>query len=334
MIALLTGGNGYVGSHIAASLIAADHKVVIFDNFSNSKPEVIKNLKKITNESIPLVKGDIRNTSLLSKTIKEYNIQIVIHLAGLKVPNESQKKAIEYFDVNVNGTLSLLKAMIENNIKKLIFSSSAAVYGNPLYLPIDENHSTIPVNTYGLTKLHAEQILHQAHLSDQDFSIICLRYFNPVGAHDSCLIGENSRKEYTNLMPLIAQTAYNSETKLLVYGNDYPTIDGTGVRDFIHILDLAEGHLAALNYLNNSKGGFEIINLGTGYGISVKQMINQFESTTSNLINYKFSGRRHGDVAESYASVDKAKKILKWEATRNLELMCTSAWKWQEYINE
>tara|TARA_B100001093_G_C26838731_1_gene1019548 strand:+ start:1362 stop:2363 length:1002 start_codon:yes stop_codon:yes gene_type:complete len=332
MIALLTGGNGYIGSHITTSLIDSGHKVVIFDNFSNSKPDVIKNLIKITNENIPIVEGDIRDTSLLSKTIKEYNIQIVIHLAGLKVPYESQKKAIEYFDINVNGTLSVLRAMIENNIKKIIFSSSAAVYGNPLYLPIDENHLTEPVNTYGLTKLHAEQILHQIYLSDKYFSIICLRYFNPVGAHDSCLIGENSKNKYTNLMPLIAQVASKSKSKLLIYGNDYPTIDGTGVRDFIHILDLAEGHLAAFNYLKQSKGGFEVINLGTGYGISVMQMINQFALSSSNIINYEFSGRRHGDVAESYASVDKAKKILKWEAKRNIELMCTSAWKWQELI--
>ncbi len=326
---LSTGGTGYIGSHTAVVLIEAGHKVVLFDNLTNSRQDVVDRLESITNQNIPFVEGDVRDTSLLSRTIKDYQVDAVIHFAGLKAVGESVEKPLEYFDNNVGGTISLLKAMQENQVKTLVFSSSATVYGEPQYLPIDESHPTSATNPYGRTKLHIEEMLQDVVTSDSAFGVICLRYFNPVGAHESGLIGESPNGIPNNLMPFVSQVAAGKRAKVNVFGDDYPTVDGTGVRDYIHVLDLASGHLAAINFLAGTKG-WHAINLGTGFGSSVLEMIGQFASSSARSIPYEVVGRRPGDVASCYASAEKAEKLLKWKATRDLKSMCSSAWKWQE----
>ena len=326
---LLTGGTGYIGSHTAVVLIEAGHKVVLFDNLTNSRQDVVDRLESITNQNIPFVEGDVRDTLLLSRTIKDYQVDAVIHFAGLKAVGESVEKPLEYFDNNVGGTISLLKAMQENQVKTLVFSSSATVYGEPQYLPIDESHPTSATNPYGRTKLHIEEMLHDVVTSDSAFGVVCLRYFNPVGAHESGLIGESPNGIPNNLMPFVSQVAAGKRAKVNVFGDDYPTVDGTGVRDYIHVLDLASGHLAAINFLAGTKG-WHAINLGTGFGSSVLEMIGQFASSSSRSVPYEVVGRRPGDAASSYASAEKAEKLLKWKATRDLKSMCSSAWKWQE----
>ena len=326
---LLTGGTGYIGSHTAVVLIEAGHKVVLFDNLTNSRQDVVDRLESITNQNIPFVEGDVRDTSLLSRTIKDYQVDAVIHFAGLKAVGESVEKPLEYFDNNVGGTISLLKAMQENQVKTLVFSSSATVYGEPQYLPIDESHPTSATNPYGRTKLHIEEMLQDVVTSDSAFGVVCLRYFNPVGAHESGLIGESPNGIPNNLMPFVSQVAAGKRAKVNVFGDDYPTVDGTGVRDYIHVLDLASGHLAAINFLAGTKG-WHAINLGTGFGSSVLEMIGQFASSSARSIPYEVVGRRPGDVASCYVSAEKAEKLLKWKATRDLKSMCSSAWKWQE----
>ena len=328
---LLTGGTGYIGSHTAVDLVEAGHKVVLFDNLSNSCRDVVGRLENITNQSIAFVEGDIRDTLLLSKTIKEKKVDAVIHFSGFKAVDESVERPLEYFDNNVGGTISLLEAMQENQVKTLVFSSSATVYGEPQYLPIDENHPTSATNPYGRTKLHIEEMLQDVVASDSAFGVVCLRYFNPVGTHKSGLIGESPDGTPNNLMPFVSQVAAGKRAKVSVFGDDYPTVDGTGVRDYIHVLDLASGHLAAINFLAGTKG-WHAINLGTGFGSSVLQMIGQFASSSDRSIPYEFVGRRPGDVASCYASAEKAEKLLKWKATRDLKSMCSSAWKWQESL--
>lgn len=328
---LLTGGTGYIGSHTAIVLIEAGHKVVLFDNLCNSRQDVVDRIESITNQSIPFVAGDTRDTSLLSKIIKDYQVDSVIHFAGLKAVGESLKKPIEYFDNNIGGTISLLEAMHANQVKTLVFSSSATVYGEPQYLPIDEDHPTSATNPYGRSKLHIEEMLQDVVAADSAFAVVCLRYFNPVGAHESGLIGESPNGTPNNLMPFVSQVAAGKRAKVNVFGDDYSTVDGTGVRDYIHVLDLASGHLAAINFLAIAKG-WHAINLGTGLGRSVLEMIGQFAASSDRSIPYEVVGRRPGDVASCYASVEKAEKLLKWKATRNLKSMCSSAWKWQEYL--
>ena len=328
---LLTGGTGYIGSHTAVVLIQAGHKVVLFDNLSNSRRDVVDRLESITNQSIPFVEGDIRDTSLLSKTIKDYQVDAVIHFAGLKAVGESVEKPLEYFDNNVGGTISLLRAMQENQVNSLVFSSSATVYGEPQYLPIDEDHPTSSTNPYGRTKLHIEEMLQDVATSEASLGVICLRYFNPVGAHESGLIGESPNGIPNNLMPFVSQVAAEIRPRVYVFGKDYPTADGTGVRDYIHVLDLAAGHLAAINLLATEKG-WHAINLGTGSGSSVLEMINQFALSSGKPVPYEVVDRRPGDVASCYASANKAEKLLKWKATRELKSMCSSAWKWQESL--
>jgi len=328
---LLTGGTGYIGSHATLVLVEAGHKVVLFDNLSNSRRDVVERLERITNQTIPFVVGDIRDTSILSKTIKDYQVDSVIHFAGLKAVGESVKKPIEYFDNNVCGTISLLEAMQANQVKTLVFSSSATVYGEPQYLPIDEDHPTSTTNPYGRSKLHIEEMLQDVVAADSAFGVVCLRYFNPVGAHESGLIGESPHGVPNNLIPFISEVAAGKRSKVNVFGDDYPTIDGTGVRDYIHVLDLASGHLAAINFLVGSTG-WHAINLGTGFGRSVLEMIDQFALSSDRNIPYKIVSRRPGDVASCYASAEKAEKLLKWKATRDLKSMCSSAWKWQEYL--
>lgn len=328
---LLTGGTGYIGSHTAVVLIEAGHKVVLFDNLSNSRRDVVNRLKRITNQSIPFVEGDIRDTLLLSKTIKDYQVDSVIHFAGLKAVGESVEKPLEYFDNNVGGTISLLHAMQANQVKTMVFSSSATVYGDPQYLPIDESHPTRSTNPYGRTKIHIEEMLSDLVLADGSWRVICLRYFNPVGAHDSGLIGENPSGTPNNLMPFVSQVAAGLRSKVYVFGGDYATPDGTGVRDYIHVMDLAEGHLAAVELLKN-QCGLEAINLGTGFGSSVLEIIKQFSESSGRPVAYELSDRRPGDVASCYASAKKAAELLGWKAKRNLESICRSAWRWQESL--
>ena len=325
---LLTGGAGYIGSHTAVVLSQAGHEVVLLDNFCNSRKSVLERLQMILGRALPCVDGDVRDTTLVTKTLQDYKIDAVIHFAGLKAVGESVEKPIEYYANNVQGTISLLEAMKLTNVKTLVFSSSATVYGDPQYLPIDEDHPTSATNAYGRSKLHVEEMLKDVANSDAAWKIICLRYFNPVGAHESGLIGEDPNGLPSNLMPYIAQVAAGKLPHLNVYGDDYPTSDGTGVRDYIHVMDLAEGHLAALNYVKKQTGWIAV-NLGTGFGVSVMEMISSYQNMIDEKVSFNVIGRRPGDIASCYAKVDRAKNILNWTATRNLADMCSSSCQWQ-----
>jgi len=325
---LLTGGMGYIGSHSAVVLAEAGHQIVLYDNLSNSKALVLKRLKKITGNQLTFIKGDVRDTAKLKKILKVYDIDAVIHFAGLKAVGESVEKPIDYYDNNIVGMVSLLKAMATAAVKTLVFSSSATVYGDPQYLPLDEEHPTNATNPYGRSKLHIEEILADVAKSDAGWSIACLRYFNPVGAHNSGLIGEDPNNIPNNLMPYIAQVASGKLLKLKVFGSDYDTPDGTGVRDYIHVMDLAEGHSAALHYLENH-AGWHAINLGTGTGYSVLEMVKAFEAVSQNTVPYVIAPRRAGDIASCYAKADKAKELLCWQAKRTLEDMCASTCKFE-----
>jgi UDP-glucose 4-epimerase len=326
---LLTGGAGYIGSHTAVVLSQAGHEVVLLDNFCNSSFSVLERLQKVLGKALPCVEGDVRDTSLVIKILQDYKINAVIHFAGLKAVGESTQKPVEYYANNVQGTISLLQAMSAVNVKILVFSSSATVYGDPQYLPIDESHPTIPTNPYGRTKLQIEEILRDLSNSDPDWRIICLRYFNPVGAHESRLIGESPNGMPNNLMPFIAQVAVGKLPYLNIYGDDYPTADGTGIRDYIHVMDLADGHLAALRFLEDFLG-IECINLGTGIGTSVLEMISAYKIQSDREIAYQIIGRRPGDVAMCFAQSDKAKATLDWVSRRGVDEMCSSAWGWEQ----
>lgn len=332
MNVLLTGGAGYIGSHVAIVLKQAGHNVVIYDNLCNSSKQAIAHLEKILAMKVVFLEGDVRKTTLLQATIRDHEIEAVIHLAGLKAVGESVTLPLDYYVNNVQGTLSLLQAMAAEKVTRLIFSSSATVYGDPKYLPIDENHPVAPTSPYGRTKLQIEQILEDLAISDTAWKIVNLRYFNPAGAHDSGLLGENPRGIPNNLMPYIAQVATGQLAQLNVFGNDYPTDDGTGVRDYIHVVDLAEGHLAALLYLSRVSG-FETFNLGTGAGYSVLQMITAFEKASKKSIPYTITNRRSGDIASCYATAKKANTKLGWKASRTLSDMCFSAWQFQRKQN-
>lgn len=329
---LLTGGAGYIGSHTAVVLAEAGHEVVILDNFCNSNKSVLTRLHKIVGKELVCIEGDIRDTSLVAKVLKDHQIDAVIHFAGLKAVGESVQMPIEYFANNVQGTISLLEAMKSTGVKTLVFSSSATVYGDPQYLPIDEDHPTSATNAYGRSKLHIEEMLKDVAKSDPEWKIICLRYFNPVGAHESGLIGEDPNGIPNNLVPYIAQVAVGRLNKLQVYGNDYPTPDGTGVRDYIHVMDLADGHVAALNYLDTNKG-WSAINLGTGKGTSVIEMLKEYELACGKVINYSIEKRRSGDIASCFAKADNAADLLIWKSKRNLYEMCLSSWNWQKFIH-
>ena len=328
---LLTGGTGYIGSHTAVVLVEAGHRVILLDNLSNSHGDVVGRLENITQQRIPFVEGDVRDTSLVSKVIQDYQVDAVIHFAGLKAVGESVAEPLRYFDNNVGGTISLLEAMRASEVKTIVFSSSATVYGEPQFLPIDEGHPTSANNPYGRTKLHIEGMLYDLAKSDLTWRVACLRYFNPVGAHETGLIGEDPNGTPNNLMPFVSRVAAGRYPLVKVFGGDYPTPDGTGVRDYIHVLDLAEGHLAAINFLEAERG-WHAINLGTGNGSSVLEMINQFALSSGKPVPYEVVGRRPGDVASCYASADKAEKLLNWKATHDLKSMCASAWKWQESL--
>ena len=329
MTILVTGGCGYIGSHTCIQLIKQGIDPVIIDNLYNGKEIVLDRIKKITGKRPRFYQGDIRNKDVLDTIFKENNIKGVIHFAGLKAVGESVRKPLEYYDVNVYGTINLLDAMKKANVKKFIFSSSATVYGTQPIIPYIETMETgEPTQPYGRSKLFIEKILHDLSIADQDWSITILRYFNPVGAHPSGLIGEDPQGIPNNLMPYITQVAIGKLASLAVFGNDYETRDGTCIRDFIHVMDLAEGHLAALNY-NDTQSGVNIFNLGSGQGNSVLEVIATFENVFRKKLPYHFAPRRDGDLPAYWANADRAKKLLNWETRLNLHDMVQDSWNWQ-----
>lgn len=324
----VTGGLGYIGSHTCVVLIEAGFQVTIIDNLSNSHPNVLDRIEYISGVRPAFYEGDIRDKSFLDHIFSEHDFDAVIHFAGLKAVGESVYKPIDYYENNVGGSLSLLIAMKNAKIDTLVFSSSATVYGDPHSLPIQEDFPCSTTNPYGSSKLIIENILADLSIAEPQWSIGRLRYFNPVGAHEGGLIGEDPKGIPNNLMPYIAQVAAGRRKYLQVFGNDYPTADGSGVRDYIHVMDLAEGHLAALRYCQNNKG-LLTVNLGTGQGISVIQMIEAFERVTGQRVPFKIVSRRPGDIAQCWADVSFAKQILGWSAERSLNDMCADTWRWQ-----
>ena len=326
MAILVTGGAGYIGSHTVVELLEAGEDIVIVDNFVNSKPEALDKIKKITGKDFKFYEVDILDEEKLEKVFKENNIESVIHFAGLKAVGESVVKPIEYYHNNITGTLVLLKLMKKYNCKKIVFSSSATVYGDPEIVPITEECKTgRTTNPYGTTKLFIERILQDVYVADNEFSIALLRYFNPIGAHESGLIGEDPNDIPNNLMPYITGVASGKLEILSVFGNDYPTKDGTGVRDYIHVVDLAKGHLKALAKIRE-EAGVKIYNLGTGHGYSVLDLVNTFQKVNNVEVKYKIVGRRAGDIAICYADPSKAKKELGWVAEKGIEDMCRDSW--------
>ena len=327
MRVLLTGGTGYIGSHTAVELINAGHKVVIYDNLSNSNKKVLERLEIITNSETNFVKGDIRDIEKLKSVLISNNCDSVIHFAGLKAVGESVVNPLKYYENNVVGSIYLLNAMRASNIKRIIFSSSATVYGTPDNLPLKEDHKLAPINPYGKTKEIVEKMLLDLNQSEKDWEIGILRYFNPVGAHESGLIGEDPKGIPNNLMPFISQVAVGFRKELNIWGNDFPTKDGTGVRDYIHVVDLAAGHLKMLEKLTKNK--ISIINLGRGEGYSVIEVLNAFEKVCGKKIPYKIASRRDGDLSILYADPSKALETLDWKAKKNLLKMCEDTWRWQ-----
>lgn len=321
---LVTGGLGYIGSHTCVELLDEGYEIIVVDNLSNSKIEVVDKIKRITNKIFKFYEGDLRDKKLLEKIFKENKIEAVIHFAGLKAVGESVEKPLEYYQNNIVSTLTLCEIMRDYNVKKLVFSSSATVYGKQEVLPIKENASLTTTNPYGSTKLFIEYILDDLSKSDNEWSIIKLRYFNPVGAHESGIIGENPNGIPNNLMPYISKVAIGELPYLNVYGGDYDTKDGTGVRDYIHVVDLAKGHLKSIEYIKNNNGCIAI-NLGTGEGFSVLDIVEAYKTTNRVDIPYKITERRPGDIPECYADSTKALKLLNWKAKLKLEDMVKSA---------
>ncbi len=332
MSILITGGAGYIGSHTLLELSSANYDFIVYDNLSNASQESLKRVEKIIGKSVIFINGDIRDSEKLKEVFSSYTIDSVIHFAGLKAVGESVAKPLEYYDNNVVGTLRLLEVMKEFNCKKIVFSSSATVYGDPETTPILEN---FPVggttNPYGTSKYMIERILEDLQFSDNSFKIAILRYFNPVGAHESGTIGEDPNGVPNNLMPFIAQTAVGKREYLSVFGSDYDTHDGTGVRDYIHVVDLANAHVKAIDYLNAQETMSKplITNLGTGTGYSVLDVVKAFEKASGKKVPYKLVDRRTGDISKCYANPSFAKEVLGWEATRTLEEMCIDSWRWQ-----
>ena len=326
---LVTGGAGYIGSHTCVALLQAGYEVVIYDNLSNSHQEVINRIQAITQKRPVLVVGDIRDQASLVKCMQTYQCNAVMHFAGVKAVGESVEEPLKYFDNNFTGSLRLLEAMQTANIKTIVFSSSATVYGDPVYLPFDEKHPLAPTNPYGQTKLFIEEMLKDLHAAEPDWHIGILRYFNPVGAHESGLIGEDPQGVPNNLMPYIAQVAVGKRKSLNIWGNDYATIDGTGVRDYIHVTDLALGHIKTLEHLAKQPN-LLVANLGSGKGSSVLQVLATFKQATEKDIPYVFKDRRAGDVAEFYADPALANQLLDWKTTKTLDIMCADHWHWQQ----
>ncbi|MEP0235201.1 UDP-glucose 4-epimerase GalE [Roseibium sp.] len=330
MTILITGGAGYIGSHCCVTFLEAGHDVVVVDNLSNSRAESLKRVESITGQKVKYEEADIRDRSALEDIMTRYKCTAVVHFAGLKAVGESVAKPLEYYENNVIGTHSLLSAMETVGVHRLIFSSSATVYGEPQFLPLTESHPTGPVNPYGRTKLMVEEMLRDLAASDPKWRFTILRYFNPVGAHSSGLIGENPLGIPNNLMPFITQVADGRREQLSVFGDDYDTADGTGIRDYIHVVDLVEGHLKAHEALSNLTGADNCltVNLGTGNGYSVLQMVRAFERSSNKSIPYTIAPRREGDVAECYADTSKADQKLSWAAQKDLEAMCHDTWNW------
>ena len=325
---LVTGGAGYIGSHTVVLLIEAGYEVVIFDNFINSSRESINRVEKLVNKKIELIEGDIRSKDDLQKVFDAHKIDSVIHFAGLKAVGESVEQPLRYYDNNVNGTVTLCEVMANNGCKNIIFSSSATVYGDPATTPILESFPTSATNPYGRSKLMIEEILRDLYVSDNEWSIVLLRYFNPVGAHVSGTIGEDPNGIPNNLMPFIAQVAVGKREYLSVFGDDYDTVDGTGVRDYIHVVDLADAHVKAVEKIAEFSEVMTI-NLGTGEGYSVLEMVKAFEKASGKDVPYKIAPRRAGDIATCFADPSYAKEVLGWEAKRGVEEMCEDGWRWQ-----
>lgn len=329
MSVLVTGGAGYIGSHTVVELLNENKEVIVVDNFSNSKPEMLDKIKKITNKDFKFYELDYSNKEKMDKVFAENKIDSVIHFAGYKAVGESVEKPIEYYTNNVSGTLNLLDAMRKHNVKTIIFSSSATVYGDPEVVPLTEMCKIGgTTNPYGSSKLFIEQILKDVYKSDNTWDVCILRYFNPIGSHESGIIGEEPQGRPNNLMPYIVRVASGELEELSIFGNDYNTPDGTGVRDYIHVVDLAKGHIKALEKLEKEKSGIYIYNLGTGKGYSVLDMVHAFEKTTGQKIKYKITERRAGDIATCYADATKAKEELNWVAEKTLEDMCRDSWNY------
>ncbi len=327
---LVTGGAGYIGSHTCVELLAAGHNLVVIDNFSNSKPAVLGRVEHISGRKIPFMEVDIRDHGALRDVFRQHAIDAVIHFAGLKAVGESVSQPLRYYDNNVSGSITLFEVMAESGVKTLVFSSSATVYGDPHSVPIREDFPLSATNPYGRSKLILEEILRDLWRSDENWKIALLRYFNPVGAHESGIIGEDPNGIPNNLMPYITQVAAGKLQQLSVFGDDYPTPDGTGVRDYIHVVDLARGHLAALGALSD-KPGVMTVNLGTGQGYSVLDVIRAFEKASGHPVPYRIAPRRPGDVAQCYADPTLAKELLGWQAERGLDEMCRDSWRWQQW---
>ncbi|MGY5449790.1 UDP-glucose 4-epimerase GalE [Agarivorans sp. MS3-6] len=326
---LVTGGMGYIGSHTCVQMIEAGLSPIILDNLCNSKLEVLARIESLTDKQPAYYQGDVRDRAILERIFVEHKIDSVIHFAGLKAVGESVQKPYEYYDNNVVGSLVLIDVMRKAGVKSIVFSSSATVYGEPSVMPIDESSPTGDVtNPYGRSKYMVEQCYRDIQLAAPDLSVTLLRYFNPVGAHPSGLMGEDPQGIPNNLMPFIAQVAVGRRDSLSVFGNDYPTPDGTGVRDYIHVMDLAEGHIAALTKVGK-QAGLHVFNLGTGTGSSVLEMLNAFGKACGKDITYNICPRRNGDIAECWAATDKAKQVLGWKATRSVEDMTADTWNWQ-----
>ncbi|MGG0656494.1 UDP-glucose 4-epimerase GalE [Rummeliibacillus pycnus] len=325
---LVTGAAGYIGSHTCVELLEAGYNIVAYDNLHNSSVKSLKRVEEITGKTFPFVEGDIRDQAKLEQLFTEYQIDGVVHFAGLKAVGESVEDPLLYYENNVQGSIVLLNAMQRHNIKKIVFSSSATVYGIPKVVPIDETFPLSAINPYGQTKLMVEHVLQDLGNADHEWRIALLRYFNPIGAHESGKIGENPSGIPNNLMPYITQVAVGKREKLSVFGDDYDTPDGTGVRDYIHVVDLAKGHLKALEYLADHKG-VDAFNLGTGNGFSVLELVHAFEKVSGKTIPYQITERRAGDSAICYADTTKAEQMLHWKAQFGVERMCEDSWRWQ-----
>lgn len=331
MKVLITGGLGYIGSHICVEFLENGYDVCVADNLSNSKIETKNKIEQIAGKSISFFEIDVRNKGQLTKMFKKEHIDAVVHCAGFKAVGESVKNPLMYFDNNLISTINLLECMMENNINNLIFSSSATVYGTTSEMPLVETSSLGVTNPYGRTKLMIEDMIQDICNANKNFKVILLRYFNPIGAHESGLIGEDPNGIPNNLMPYVSKVACGKLTHLNIFGNDYPTIDGTGVRDYIHVVDLAKGHEKAIKYFEKMQdNNCEIFNLGTGNGVSVLQLVNAYNSVCGNKVNYVFAPKRDGDIAECYCSPAKANEKLNWHAERNITQMCESSYKFEQ----
>jgi len=329
MAILVTGGAGFIGSHTCVELLDAGYEVVVVDNLCNASEESLRRVEKITGKSVTFYKADIRDAQAMNEIFDKEQIECVIHFAGLKAVGESVAKPLEYYENNISGTIVLCEAMRNHDVKNIIFSSSATIYGNPAFIPITEEcPKGICTNPYGWTKWMLEQILTDLHTADPEWNVVLLRYFNPIGAHKSGLIGEDPKGIPNNLMPYVSQVAIGKLECLGVFGNDYDTHDGTGVRDYIHVVDLAVGHVKALKKIQE-KAGVCVYNLGTGCGYSVLDVVHAFEKATGKEVPYQIKPRRAGDIAACYADAKKAKEEIGWEAQRGIEEMCEDTWRWQ-----